>query len=109
MVYSVQDSRMEDAMTLTPTRHRFTEDDYYRMAVSGVLGEDDRVELLEGEVKWAAHGLHSISCPCTRGTDRSSAGGTATCGLLNRTDPSDILSTSGGVRCSSASISTRPS
>jgi Uma2 family endonuclease len=50
VVYSVQDSREEDALTLAPTRHRFTVDDYYRMAVSGVLGEDDRVELLEGEV-----------------------------------------------------------
>lgn len=32
------------------TRHRFTVDDYHRMAAAGVLGEDDRVELLEGEI-----------------------------------------------------------
>ena len=37
-------------MTLAPTRYRFTVDDYYKMAASGILGEDDRVELLEGEV-----------------------------------------------------------
>ncbi|MCO5169189.1 MAG: Uma2 family endonuclease [Planctomycetes bacterium] len=31
-------------------RHRFTVDDYHRMAAAGVLHEDDRVELIEGEV-----------------------------------------------------------
>lgn len=31
-------------------RHRFTVDDYHRMAEAGVLREDDRVELLDGEV-----------------------------------------------------------
>lgn len=30
--------------------HRFTVDDYHRMADAGVLGEDDRVELIEGEM-----------------------------------------------------------
>ncbi len=32
------------------TRRRFTVDDYYRMAAAGVLTEDDRVELLDGEI-----------------------------------------------------------
>ena len=31
-------------------RRRFTVDDYHRMADAGVLGEDDRVELLDGEI-----------------------------------------------------------
>lgn len=31
-------------------RHRFSVDDYERMGQAGVLGEDDRVELLEGEI-----------------------------------------------------------
>ncbi|MDA0264147.1 MAG: Uma2 family endonuclease [Chloroflexi bacterium] len=31
-------------------RRRFTVDEYYRMAQAGILGEDDRLELLEGEI-----------------------------------------------------------
>jgi Uma2 family endonuclease len=31
-------------------RRRFTTDEYYRMAEAGILGEDDRVELLDGVV-----------------------------------------------------------
>jgi Uma2 family endonuclease len=37
-------------MTLELTRHRFSVDDYDRMIEAGVLGEDDRVELIEGEI-----------------------------------------------------------
>lgn len=32
------------------TRHRLTVDDYHQMAVTGILGPDDRVELIAGEV-----------------------------------------------------------
>jgi Uma2 family endonuclease len=37
-------------MTLTPTRRKFTVHQYYRMAETGVLAEDDRVELIDGEI-----------------------------------------------------------
>jgi Uma2 family endonuclease len=33
-----------------PARRRFTVDDYFRMVEVGILGEDDRVELVDGEV-----------------------------------------------------------
>ncbi len=37
-------------MALPVTRHRFTVEDYQRMGVAGILGEDDRVELIAGEI-----------------------------------------------------------
>ena len=42
----------ERAMTvpLTAPRHRFTVADYYRMAETGILSEESRVELVEGEI-----------------------------------------------------------
>lgn len=32
------------------TRHRLSVEDYHRMAAAGILHEDDRVELIEGEI-----------------------------------------------------------
>ncbi|MAT65375.1 MAG: hypothetical protein CMN57_06995 [Gammaproteobacteria bacterium] len=34
----------------TPQRHRLNVEDYHRMAEAGILGEDARVELIEGEI-----------------------------------------------------------
>lgn len=37
-------------MSLTTLRRRFTVEEYYRMAESGILTANDRVELVEGEI-----------------------------------------------------------
>jgi len=40
----------EDTMAVTLRRRRFTLDEYHRMGETGILGEDARVELIEGEI-----------------------------------------------------------
>jgi Uma2 family endonuclease len=45
------DTGPADIMTRYPVpRHRLTRRDYYRMGEAGILGENDRVELLEGQL-----------------------------------------------------------
>lgn len=39
----------DTATTLFP-RHRFTVDEYYKLAEAGILTENDRVELIEGDI-----------------------------------------------------------
>ena len=38
------------AQTAAPTRRRFTVDEFYAMVKAGILAEDERVELLNGEI-----------------------------------------------------------
>lgn len=40
---------MDDTRVL-PVRHRLDVDDYHRMGEAGILGEDDRVELIDGDL-----------------------------------------------------------
>lgn len=45
------------------TRHKFSTDDYHQMIEIGILTEDDRVELINGEIiKMAAVGSHHSAC-----------------------------------------------
>ncbi|MDQ6909515.1 MAG: Uma2 family endonuclease [Actinomycetota bacterium] len=37
-------------MVLRPVAYRFSVEEYHRMGEAGILGPDDRVELLDGEV-----------------------------------------------------------
>ncbi len=37
-------------MSVQPARYRFTVEEYERMGATGVLGPDDRVELIDGEI-----------------------------------------------------------
>ena len=37
-------------MAVQPVRHLFSTDDYHHMAEAGVLGPEDRIELIEGEI-----------------------------------------------------------
>ncbi|HYI15230.1 MAG TPA: Uma2 family endonuclease, partial [Thermomicrobiales bacterium] len=37
-------------MVAVPTRHQFTVDDLKQFVAAGVLSEDDRVELIEGDL-----------------------------------------------------------
>jgi Uma2 family endonuclease len=50
-------------MAVQIEKRHFTVEEYYRMGETGILGEDDRVELLEGEiVNMTPIGLQHIAC-----------------------------------------------
>ena len=54
------------AQTFTPTRRRFTVDEYCAMAEAGILGDEERVELLDGEIIL----MPPINPPHESGTDQ---------------------------------------
>lgn len=50
-------------IAVQPTRYRFTVDEYHKMTEAGILSEDDRVELVEGEiVAMAPIGIRHAKC-----------------------------------------------
>ena len=44
------DAPMTSHIDIGHRRHRFTVDEYHRMAQAGIFGEDDRIELIDGEI-----------------------------------------------------------
>jgi Uma2 family endonuclease len=48
LLYAGEDRDMQ--MPTVPVRRKLTVDDYHKMAEAGILTEDDRVELIEGEL-----------------------------------------------------------
>src|SRR5438034_4903729 len=65
-----------DTMGMPLAHRRFTVDEYYRMAETGILTEDDRVELLDGEIVQ----MSPIGPRHQGRTDRLNALFTARCG-----------------------------
>lgn len=67
-------------MATQPQPYRFTVEEFEQMGVAGILGEDDRVELIAGEiVQMAAIGVKHANCVARLNR------------LLVRTGPDDLL------------------
>ena len=57
-------------MPIAISKKRFTADDYQRMGQVGILSEDDRVELIDGEVV-AMTPIGARHCACVDGVTRA--------------------------------------
>ncbi len=56
----------EGSAGVLPARRRFTVDEYHRMTEAGILHEDDRIELLDGDtVEMAPIGDQHAGCVIT--------------------------------------------
>jgi len=51
----VTTERRQEMLPAEVTRHRFTVEEYHKMGEAGIFGEDDRVELIDGEVVEMSH------------------------------------------------------
>ena len=90
-------------------RYRFSVEEYHRMADAGLFGEDDRVELLDGEVvEMAPIGSRHAACviseeaPLVKAAPKvpfafgPSADGSMTCSRARRMRPTLVGRVTGG-------------
>ena len=80
-------------MTVLVTRRRFTVDEYECMGTAGILGEDDRVELLNGEIIEMAP-IGSRHAGCVKELNRLFSGRAAGRYIVSVQDPVRLSSSS---------------
>ncbi len=73
-------------MSVRLQKRRFTVEEYYRMAEAGILSEDDRVELIDGEVV-PMPAIGSRHAACVSRLNRLLSGQTAGQAILRVQDP----------------------